>query len=181
MKVLLCGLLLVAVPVSAQTLEFEGGVGYVFGRGVEDAGPSLVSYDGGVIIWPLHSVGFAVRLVRGPGNDFHAPVPAGDRTWYGLEKLSYTTYTVRVRGPMTRTMGLELGAGAMMNGQFSQQAFLYKTQSFIHIPITFSGLALEGLVTRRLTKRFALKAGITCDFNFETVNIQPVVMGSIGF
>src|SRR5438874_9770334 len=106
----------VAAPgaVGAQTrpsfFDVEGGGGYVMGGGAEDPGPSLATYDVGLAAWPTRSVGLAVRVVRGPGKDLHQPVAISDRTFYGPEKLSYTTCTVRYRSPVRGTWHSEVGA-----------------------------------------------------------------------
>jgi hypothetical protein len=45
----------------------------------------------------------------------------------------------------------------------------------------FSGFALEAFAGRRITPFVRVKAGLTYDFNFETGNLQPVVLASLGF
>jgi len=32
-----------------------------------------------------------------------------------------------------------------------------------------------------LARHFAVKAGVTCDFEFESNHVQPIALGAIGF
>jgi len=45
----------------------------------------------------------------------------------------------------------------------------------------FGGFATEILVSRRLTRFFGVKTGLTVDFNSETNTYQPIVLGTVGF
>lgn len=188
--IVVLGVLLMAGLVSAQgtstagrasVLDIEAGGGYLFGGGAENPGPSLPTYDLGVVVWPVTHWGFAVRFVRGPGHDFYEPIVQSDRTFYGPERLSYNTFTVRYRGLIRPKTFIEAGVGVMANGQFSVQQFLYHTQTYIHTRTSFNGYAIEALVSHRFTRHLGMKAGVTIDFNVETNNFQPLVLGTVGF
>jgi hypothetical protein len=45
----------------------------------------------------------------------------------------------------------------------------------------FGGFSLEGFATKALSRHFGIKAGLTYDFNIETNNLQPVVLGTVRF
>ena len=44
-----------------------------------------------------------------------------------------------------------------------------------------NGFSVDGLLTRQIVRHVGIKAGVTFDFNFETTNFQPVVLGVIQF
>jgi hypothetical protein len=167
---------------SRSRIEFEGGGGYVFGGGTEDPGPSLPTLDAAFVVWPGERWGLAVRLVEGPGEDLHAPIESLDRTFLGSGHLRYWTVTARYRRPLHRDLGVEVGFGKVFGGEFATvQVFHNPPRRSATTDTFFGGLALEGLVTRRLARHFAVKAGLTYDFNVETANLQPVALGVIGF
>jgi hypothetical protein len=167
---------------SRATVEFEGGGGYVFGGGTEDPGPSLPALDGTIVVWPVERWGLAVRLVEGPGEDLHTPIESLDRTFLGSGHLRYWTVTARYRRPLRRDLGLEVGFGKVFDGEFATvQVFHNPPRRSSAADTFFNGLALEGLVTRGFARHFAVKAGLTYDFNVETANLQPVVLGVIRF
>jgi hypothetical protein len=170
----------------AQTrtvVELEGGGGYVFGSGAEDPGPSLPTLDAAIVVWPTERWGVAVRRVEGPGDDLYAtPVEIPDRTFLGVGHLHYWTVTARHRRSISRDLGLEIGAGMMFDEQFDTIEMFHdppRRISGLNGP-TF-GLSLEALVTHPLARHFAVKAGVTYDFMFETNHFQPVALGVIGF
>lgn len=165
-----------------SVIEFEGGGGYVFGGGTEDPGPSLPSLDATIVVWPAPRWGVAVRLVKGPGEDLHAPIESLDRTFLGSGHLRYWTVTARHRRPLRHDVGVELGIGMVFGGEFATVQVFHNPPRRSTAPDTFfSGLSLEGLVTRAFARHFAVKAGLTYEFNVETANLQPVALGVIRF
>jgi hypothetical protein len=164
------------------TVEFEGGGGYVFGGGAEDPGPSLPTVDATIVVWPAERWGLAARLVEGPGEDLHTPREGLDRTSLGVGHLHYWTVTARHRRPLSRSLGVELGFGKLFGGEFATiQMFHDPPRRSSKADTFFNGLSLEALVTHALARHFALKAGLTYDFNVETDNLQTVALGVIGF
>ncbi|HEY3044435.1 MAG TPA: hypothetical protein VGJ39_10440 [Vicinamibacterales bacterium] len=182
---LLAALLAVGAPTltEAQTVEVELGGGYVFGSGAEDPGPSLPVFDAGVAFWPSARWGIAVRVVDGPGEDLHEPVVFMDRTFFGTGHLRYWTVTARHRRALRPTWGVEIGAGLMTNGRFASVWTFTDQPESRHAGggSDFAGLSLEGLATKTLSRHFAIKGGVTYDFNVETNNLQPVVLGTVRF
>jgi hypothetical protein len=167
---------------SRATVEIEAGVGYVFGGGVEDPGPSLPSFDAGIVIWPWEQWGVAVRLVEAPGEDLHAPIDSLDRTFLGVGNLHYWTVNARHRRPLPHRVGLEIGFGMLFGGEFAAIQEFHNPPRRSATPHTFfNGFSVEGLVTRALARYFTVKAGATYDFNVETNNFQPVVLGVLRF
>lgn len=178
-------LLMSAVPAKAQhppRVELEAGGGYVFGGGVENPGPSLPALDGGAAFWWSDRWGLALRAVVGPGEDLIEASPGIDRTFLGTGHLRYLAVTVRRRRPMTNSWGLELGGGMMLFGQFAMVQMLRDPpRRVVGVDSSFSGFAVEALATRAIARHLALKAGLTFDFNFETNNLQPLVLAAIRF
>jgi hypothetical protein len=176
-------------PASAQAerdsvVDVEVGGGYVIGSGSEDPGPSVRAYDLGIAIWPSEHWGFAVRQVRGPGQDlYRTPITSSDRTFYGPERLIYRAYTVRHRARVIGPgIGLEVGLGLMAGGYFSDLEYLYRQQQYVHVKTgPFGGFALDAFATKKVLGVFGVKGGFTYDFNGETNNFQPVVLAAIGF
>ena len=170
---------------SAQTrpaIELEGGGGYVFGGGSENPGPSLPTLDAAIVVWPGKRWGLAARVVRGPGEDLHTPVESLDRTFLGSGHLQYWTATLRHRRLLRADLGLEIGAGMLFGGEFASVQMFHNPPRRVAAPDNFfNGLSVEALVTRGLARSLAVKAGLTCDFNVETVNLQPVALGVIRF
>jgi hypothetical protein len=167
---------------SRPVVEFEGGGGYVFGGGTEDPGPSLPTLDATIVVWPASRWGLAVRLVEGPGEDLHLPIESLDRTSLGSGHLRYWTVTARYRRPLQRDLGVEVGFGKVFGGEFATVQVFHNPPRRVSTADTFfGGLSLEALVGRGLARHFAMKAGLTYDFNFETANLQPVVLGVVGF
>lgn len=163
-------------------IEVEGGGGYVFGGGGENPGPSLPTLDLALVVWPAERWGLAVRLVEGPGEDLHAPVESLDRTFLGFGHLHYWTVTARHRRVAQRDLGFEAGFGMLFGGEFATvQVFHNPPRRSSAADIFFNGFSLEALVTRALARHFGVKAGVTYDFNFDTANLQPVVLGAIRF
>jgi hypothetical protein len=181
---LLAALLAVGAPAltEAQTFEVELGGGYVFGSGAENPGPSLPAFDAGFVFWPTARWGIAARLVEGPGEDLHAPVPSLDRTFLGVGHLHYWTVTARHRR-VTPALSLELGFGLMRDGHFATvQVFRDPALGRRADPDNFfGGLSLEAFVSRAVSRHFGIKAGLTYDFNVETNNLQPIVLGTVRF
>jgi hypothetical protein len=184
-KTLLVALMLIAIPkfAGAQTFEGEFGAGYVFGGGTENPGPSLPAFDVGFVVWPTGRWGIAARLVEGPGEDLHEPIASSDRTFLGAGHLHYWSVTAQHRWTVNQSFGVQTGFGLMFDGRFA-------TVQEFHDPVLgrraepdtfFTGFSLEGLVTRTLSRHLGIKGGVTYDFNFETNNLQPVVLGTIQF
>jgi hypothetical protein len=176
---------LLARFVSAQdypVLEMEAGVGYVVGGGAENAGPSLGTYDLAVSAWPGRNWGVAYRIVRGPGNALlKPPIEGGDRLFLGSGQLKYSTITLRHRLPTPKSTLTEIGFGLMTGGQFADLMYIKALERQVEAATHFSGFALEAFAGRRITPFVRVKAGLTYDFNFETGNLQPVVLASLGF
>jgi hypothetical protein len=168
-------------PARWPIAALELGGGYIFGGGAENPGPSVASYDLGGVFWLTSRWGGAVRVVHGPGQDFHEPISSGDRTFFGPENVRYTIVTVRYRWPVRPRTFLEIGGGLMVRGRFTDQEQLHATGQVLHAASDFGGLSIEALVSRHFTRALGVKAGITYDFNPETTNLQPVVLGTIGF
>lgn len=169
-------------PAKWPIAALELGGGYIVGGGAENPGPSVASYDIGGVFWLTSRWGGAVRVVHGPGQDFYdEPVSSGDRTFFGPENVRYTTVTVRHRWPVRRRDFLEIGGGLMLHGRFTDQEQLHATGQVLHAALDFGGLSLEALFSRQFTRAVGIKAGITYDFNPETTNLQPVILGTIGF
>jgi hypothetical protein len=167
----------------AQRVEVEAGGGYVFAGGAENPGPSLATVDVGVVVWPWTKWGVAVRLVEGPGEDLHEPVISADRTFLGQADLHYWTVTVRRRIALTNARGVELGFGQLFGGRFSTVQQFHDPPRRVTGPHTFFplGSALEAFITQAAGRHFAVKGGLTFDFNVETTNLQPVVLAVIRF
>jgi hypothetical protein len=167
----------------AQRVEIELGGGYVVGGGVENPGPSLPTFDAGVVVWLWPRWGVALRVVEGPGEDLHEPVVGFDRTFLGQADLHYWTVTVRHRIALTRHRGFELGFGQLFGGRFATVQEFHNPRQRVRTPDTFFPLggALEAFITQALGRHLAVKAGLTFDFNIETTNFQPVAMGVIRF
>jgi len=182
---LLTALLAVGAPelTEAQIFEIELGAGYVFGSGAENPGPSVPVFDAGVACWPSARWGIAVRVVDGPGEDLHEPVVFMDRTFFGTGHLRYWTFTARHRRALQPTWGMEIGAGLMTNGRYASVWMFTDQAESRHAGggSDFAGFSLEGLATKAFSRHFGIKAGVTYDFNFETNNLQPVVLGTIRF
>lgn len=172
-----------AEPARAQVLDLGLGAGYVVGGGSENPGPSLPTFDVVSVIWPWSSWGLAFRWVEGPGEDLYdQPIASGDRTFLGFGHLRYFTVTARHRRRFSDTLGLELGAGMALQGQFATiQELPAPIGRLDDADILFGGFATEALVTRRLLGRLWLQAGATFDFNFETNNFQPVLFAVYRF
>ena len=177
-------LLLAALPgpAQAQRLEVEAGGGYVRGGGAENPGPSLPVLDVGAVVWLTDKWGVAARLVDGPGEDLHEPIVGTDRTFLGTGYLRYWTVTVRRRWDVRPALGLELGVGHLSGGRFSLIRLIHDPPRRSTEPsLFFSGFSVEALVSPRLSKHFGVKAGLICEGNFETTNLQPVVLGTLRF
>jgi hypothetical protein len=84
---------------------------------------------------------------------------------------------------VTPSFGVEAGFGLMFDGRFATvQEFVDPALGRRAEPDNFfGGFSFEGLVTRALSRHFGIKGGVTYDFNFETNNFQPVVLGTIRF
>lgn len=163
-------------------VELEGGGGYAFGGGGENPGPSLPTLDAAIAVWPTERWGLAVRLVEGPGEDLHAPIESLDRTFLGLGHLHYWTVTVRHRRSLSPDLGLEIGFGMLFDGEFATIQMFHNPPRRSSMPDTFfNGFSVEMLVTHPLARHFALKAGVTYDFNFDTANLQPVALAVMRF
>ena len=166
----------------AQIVEVEAGGGYVFGGGAENPGPSLPVWDVGVVVWPWEKWGVAARIVDGPGEDLHEPSVSTDRTFLGTGYLRYWTVTARRRWDVQPALRLELGFGLLFDGRFATiQMFHDPPRRSTEPDLFFNGFSVEALVTPRLSKHFGLKAGVICEGNFETTNLQPVVLGTLRF
>src|SRR5262245_3129206 len=97
---------------SAQHAELEAGIGYVFGGGAEDPGPSLRSHSGAMFVRVTERWGVAVRIVDAPGEDLYdRPIVSRDRDWLGKGRLRYCTVTARRRIPLSSRSTVELGFG----------------------------------------------------------------------
>ncbi len=183
---MLLGLLGVAPSVAAQSpvVEIELGGGYIFGGGAENPGPSVPTIDAAIALWPTARWGLAARLVRGLGEDLHdAPAPSGDRTFLGQCCLEYYTVTARHRRHIPHDLGIEIGFGVLFGGAFGAVVMFHDPPHRSAAQDTFFdiGYALEMLVTRALARRIAVKAGVTFEGNFETTNLQPVVLAVVRF
>jgi hypothetical protein len=135
----------------------------------------------GFLVWPS-GWGIGVRVVDGPGEELHEPVVFMERTFLGTGHLRYWTFTARHRRAVTPTWGLEMGFGLMTNGHFAD------VWTFNDAPLdrrmsrtTFGGFSLEGFATRALSRHFGIKGGLTYDFNVETNNLQPLLLGTVRF
>jgi hypothetical protein len=163
-------------------VEFEGGVGYVFGGGGENPGSSLATFDAAIVVWPAERWGFAIRRTEGPGEDLHAPIASLDRTFLGEGHLHYWTATVRHRRPISQALGFEMGFGVLLDGEFATVQMFHNPPRRSVAPDTFfNGFSLEALLTRGFSRYFAAKAGMTYDFNFDTANLQPVALAVVRF
>jgi len=186
---------------AADRLELQAGPGYARGGGSEDPGPSLATVNLGAAFWFTDRWGIAVRHVEGPGEDLYdPPIVSPDRTFLGpadlsngtvIERiflghanLSYNTVTARYRRSLPRLLELNLGFGLMFGGRFDTvMDILTPSGQWVRgeAQTSFLGLSVELLVGKKLTRHFGIKAGVTQDFNFETNNLQPVVMGVFSF
>jgi hypothetical protein len=166
-------------------VEVGAGGGYVAGGGAENPGPSLPSYDVVVAVWPFERWGVGVRWVEGPGEDLHAPIESFDRTFLGTGHLRYWTVTARHRRPLPRRLELEIGFGLLFDGEFATIVDLHNPpgppRRLSEADTFFTGMSVDGLVTRDLGRHFAIKGGLTFDFNFETTNVQPVALAVVRF
>lgn len=167
-------------------VELAAGPGFVFGGGSEDPGPSLPSYDIGVVLWPFARWGVAGRLVRAPGEDLYPnPLPSYDRTFLGREKLSYYTFGARYRRFPVPRHEMNLGFGLMVGGEFRTIVSFQQPGGppirRSHRDTFFNGFYVEGLWGWRLYRHLGVKGGVTFDFNFETNNLQPVVLAVVSF
>src|SRR5436309_2253457 len=163
-------------------VELEGGGGYLFGGGAENPGPSLPSLDAAIVVWPSERWGVAVRQVEGPGEDLHPPVESLDRTFLGVGYLRYWTITARHRRPISHDLGLEIGFGWLLDGEFATIEMFRNPPRRSTAPDTFFyGFSLEAFVTHSFARHFAVKTGVTYDFNFETNNFQPVALAVVRF
>jgi hypothetical protein len=181
---LVTALLMAALPGStqAQIVELEAGGGYVVGGGAENPGPSLPVLDVGIVFWPTEKWGVAARLVDGPGEDLHEPNVSTDRTFLGTGYLRYWTLTARRRWDVRPALGLELGFGLLFDGRFASiQLFHDPPRRSTEPDLFFNGFSLEGLVAPHLSKHFGVKAGVICEGNFETTNLQPIILGTLRF
>ena len=124
-----------------------------------------------------------LRRVAGPGEDLYTPpVEIPDRTFLGVGHLQYWTATARYRRSISRELGLEIDFGMMFGERFGTIEMFRDPPRRVSVPNgPASGLSLEALVTRRLARHFAVKAGVTYDFVVETNHFQPVALGVIGF
>jgi hypothetical protein len=121
-------------------------------------------------------------MVRGPGNDLYdPPIEGGDRLFLGFGDLRYSTVTVRYRHDTPKSTLTEIGFGILHGGRFADFMYSKSLERQVEAEIVFDGLALEAFVGRRITRHFAVKGGVTFDFNFETTNFQPVILASVGF
>lgn len=169
-------------PTQAQILELEAGGGYVFAGGAENPGPSLPALDVGIVFWPTAKWGVAARLVDGPGEDLHEPSVSTDRTFLGTGYLRYWTMTARRRWDVRQGLGFELGFGLLFDGRFASiQLFHDPPRRSTEPDLFFNGFSLEGLVSPHVSKHFGMKAGVICEGNFETTNLQPVILGTLRF
>ncbi len=170
-------------PAQAQMLEVEAGGGYVVGGGAENPGPSLPVLNVGIVFWPTEKWGVAARIVDGPGEDLYEPsVRITDRTFLGTGYLRYWTVTARRRWDVRPALGLELGFGLLFDGRFATiQLFHDPPRRSTEPDLFFNGLSLEALVSPHLSKHVGLKVGVICEGNFETTNLQPVVLGTLRF
>jgi hypothetical protein len=167
---------------SRTVVELESGGGYVFGSGAEDPGPSLPTFDAAIVVWPTERWGIAVRLVEGPGEDLHTPAESLDRTFLGAGHLHYWTATARHRRSISRDLGLEVGFGMMFDSKFGTIEMFRDPPRRVSVPNGPAyGFSLEALVTHPLARHFAVKAGVTYDFEFETNHFQPVALAVIRF
>ena len=163
-------------------VELGGGAGYVFGAGAENPGPSLPSFDVIAFVWPFERWGVGVRYVEAPGEDLHEPSVSFDRTFLGQGHLRYWTVSARHRRPVTRQLGFELGFGMLVSGEFASIQELHDPPRRLSAADTFfNGFSVDGLLTRQIVRHVGIKAGVTFDFNVETTNFQPVVLGVIRF
>jgi len=162
----------------AQRLDLGVGGGYVFGGGVEDPGPSLPTSDVVGVVWPFRNWGLAGRWVEGPGEDLsEVPVASGDRTFLGSGHLRYFAVTVRRRHRLSDAVGLEVGAGLALRGQFAVIQVLPPPFGRLDRPNNFfGGLATEVFLTRRLRGPLWVEGGVTYDFNLETNHLQPLAL-----
>jgi hypothetical protein len=178
--VLALAAVLIAGDVSGQTVEVEVGVGYVFGGGSEDPGPSLPAANFAAAVWPSARWGVSVRRVRSIGEDLLDPaVTSGDRTFLGQSHLEYWTVTARRRWSQAPNRSLEIGFGLLLDGRFESLQRLQGEDRVIGSETVFGGFSLEGFVTQPLSRHLAVKGGLTCEGNFETTNLQPIVMASL--
>jgi hypothetical protein len=167
-----------------DVVELEGGGGYLFGSGAEDPGPSVPTVDAAIVVWAAPRWGVAVRRVEGPGEDLYTPpIEIPDRTFLGVGHLRYWTVTARHRRPISRDLGFEIGFGLMFDDTFDDIE-MFRDPGIGRIAARNGpayGLSLEALVTHALARRFALKAGVTYDFNVETNHLQPVALAVVRF
>jgi hypothetical protein len=182
----LCSLALADIAHAQRqgVVEIEGGGGYVFGSGAEDPGPSLLTLDATFVVWATERWGVAVRRVEGPGEDLYTtPAEIPDRTFLGVGHLHYWTVTARHRRSVSRELGLEIGFGMMFDEKFDDiEMFRDPRIGRIAGPNGPAyGLSLEALVTHSLARRFAVKAGVTCDVNVDTNHLQPVALAVVRF
>ena len=154
----------------------------MIGGGSENPGPSLSVFDAGIVFWPGARWGIAVRVAGGPGENLHEPKVFGDRTYFGSGHLRYWTFTARHRRAVTPRWGAEIGFGMMVNGRFDTiWAFNDPGLGRRQTRTSFSGFSFQGLATKTLSRHFGIKGGLAYDFNFETNNLQPIVLGTVRF
>ena len=171
-----------SVPVLAQdrdTLELQFAGGYVWGGGVENPGPSLMTYNVGVAVWLSDHWGVAARHVGGPGTDpWSEPAVYYDRTVIGLGNLRYTTVTARRRWLTSDGLHVDIGFGLLFNGSYE---FIERPGNRSQAGVFFGGASLEVFIGRRLSRHFRVKGGFTEDFNIETANTQLLGLAVVGF
>ena len=184
---LLTGALLIgslSAPVLAQhrdTFELQFGGGYVWGGGIENPGPSLMTYNVGVAVWLSDHWGVAARHVGGPGTDpWSEPAVLYDRTEIGLGNLRYTTVTARRRWLTSDGMLVDIGFGLLFNGSY-ESIEQPKPRGRSPAGAFFGGASLEVFIGHRLSRHFRVKGGFTEDFNIETANTQLVGLAVVGF
>jgi hypothetical protein len=135
-----------------------------------------------IVVWPSQRWGVALRRVEGPGEDLYSPVEIPDRTFLGGGHLHYWTVTARHRRSTSRGLGVEIGFGIMFGEKFATIEMLRDPPRRVSAQNGPAyGLSLEALVTHPLARHFAVKGGVSYDFEFETNHLQPVALGVITF
>lgn len=171
--------------------------------------PPAATWTGGVVVWPLESLGFGVRFLVRPGRiaatdlgigPAHYDVDAGDVTVRG-HALSFaagrTTAampTIRYRWFLPGRTELDVGYG-----------WLRWSTSYIDVVLPDrlpdwetdhsrptlperrdpnrlgSGFQIDVLAGRRLAERFGVKAGVTVDLGGDVGYVHVVALGTASF
>ena len=75
-------------------------------------------------------------------------------------------------------------AGKLSVARYEEEILFAETLTRVvsrEVPLRWSGLSIEGLVAKGLSRRFAVQAGLIVDFALDLWYYQPVAQLSYGF